>query len=102
MDVDSKAVARSKKSKALVAADWFVPHRVHFAGIRLASVSALSALVLSLSACGGVPRTAVESMVVPRQPELNSGDAKAMNYSSAYIHRFGIQGPGRIGGGGGN
>src|SRR5579863_7570988 len=102
MNAALRAVSGSKNSKVLVAAEWFVPHRVHFAGIRLASVSALSALVLSLSGCGGVARTAVESMVVLRQPELNSGDAKAMNYSSAYIHRFGIQGPGRIGGGGGN
>jgi len=102
MDVDSKAVARSKKSKALVAADWFVPHRVHFAGIRLASVSALSALVLSLSACGGMPRTVVDPLVVPRQPELSSGGVKALNYTTAYIHRFGMVGPGNIHGGGPN
>jgi len=102
MNAVLRAVSGSKNSKALVAAEWFVPHRVHFAGIRLASVSTLLALVLSLSACGGVPRTAVEPMAVPRQPELISGGVSARNYTTAYIDGFGISGPGDIHGGGPN
>ncbi|HLX00539.1 MAG TPA: hypothetical protein VKS80_00320, partial [Trinickia sp.] len=71
-------------------------------GIRLASVCAASVLMLSLSACGGMPSSTVEPLVVKRQPELSSGGVKALNYSTAYIHRFGIYGPGNIRGGGPN
>ena len=102
MVVALRVVARSRKSKTLSATERFAFNRTRVKGIRLASVCAASVLMLSLSACGGMPSSTVEPLVVKRQPELSSGGVKALNYSIAYIHRFGIYGPGNIRGGGPN
>src|SRR5579863_6163754 len=93
---------RSRTSKRLSAIARTAPKRVRLKGIRLAGACAASALMLSLSACGGVPSATVEPLVVEGQPGLISGGVSAFNYSTAYIHSFGMVGPGNIRGGGPN